>query len=71
MGPQPNLTVDITDVFDRKVAALKSHESQTGWMGDRLPELLTDWARERGDKGGLPEGRLGESFRVVNTSNRP
>lgn len=71
MGPKPNLTVDITDVFDRKVAALRSHESQTGWMGDRLPEMLTEWARERGEKGGLADGRLGESFRMVNTSNNP
>jgi len=33
--------------------------------------MLTDWARERGERGGLPEGRLGETYRQVNTSNRP
>lgn len=70
-GLKPNLTIDITDVFDRKIAALRAHESQTGWMGDRLPEMLTEWALERGQKGGLDEGRFGESFRLVNTSNNP
>lgn len=71
MGLEPNLTVDITDVFDRKIAALQAHASQTGWMGARLPEMLTEWAKDRGAKGGLADGRLGESFRVVNTSNTP
>ncbi len=71
IGMKPNLTVDITDVFDRKIAALRAHRSQTGWMGERLPDMLTDWARERGKKGGLEDGRLGETFRVVSTSNTP
>ena len=71
MGPSPTLTVDVTDVFDRKIAALRSHHSQTAWMGDRLPKMLTEWATDRGAAGGLTEGRLGESFRVVNTSNNP
>ncbi len=71
MGLEPNLTVDITEVFDRKVAALQAHASQTGWMGARLPEMLREWAVDRGAKGGLSDGRLGESFRVVNTSNTP
>ena len=69
MGLQPNLTVDITDVFDRKIAALQAHTSQTGWMGDRLPKMLTEWAQERGERGGLDAGRLGETFRIVNTGN--
>ncbi len=71
LGSESNLTVDITDVFDRKVAALRAHVSQTEWMGDRLPKLLTEWAADRGERGGLPGGRLGESFRIVNTGNRP
>ncbi|MGH1492101.1 MAG: PIG-L deacetylase family protein [Acidimicrobiales bacterium] len=71
MGLNPNLTIDITDVFDRKIAALQAHKSQTGWMGDRLPKLLTEWATERAAKAGLPEGRLVETFRLVNTSNNP
>lgn len=69
IGSPSELTVDITDVLDRKVAALRAHTSQTEWMGERLPNLLTEWALERGQRGGLAEGRLGESFRVVNTGN--
>ncbi len=71
VGLKPNLVVDITDVFDRKIAALRAHKSQTGWMGDRLPTMLTDWAKDRAAKAGLPEGRLVETFRLVNTSNNP
>jgi hypothetical protein len=40
-------------------------------MGDRLPKMLTEWATERAAKAGLPEGRLAETFRLVNTSNNP
>ena len=40
-------------------------------MGDRLPDMLTEWAVDNGKKGGLDEGRKGESFRIVNTSNNP
>ncbi len=71
VGLKPNLVVDITDVFDRKIAALRAHKSQTGWMGDRMPTMLTDWAKDRAAKAGLPEGRLVETFRLVNTSNNP
>jgi len=70
-GLTSNLTIDVTDVFDRKIEALQAHESQTGWMGERLPEMLRSWGVERGAKGGLAEGRMGESFRLVNTSNNP
>lgn len=70
-GLKPNLNIDITDVFDRKIAALQAHKSQTGWMGDRLPTMLTEWASDRAAKVGMPEGRLVESFRLVNTSNNP
>ena len=71
MGLTPNLTIDITDNFERKIAALQAHTSQTAWMGERLPAMLTEWARERGERGGLADGRLGETFRIVNTGNRP
>ena len=58
--------VDVTDVFDRKLAALRRHESQTAHMDD-LEGLLRTWLGRNASLGGLAEGRLAESFRVVDT----
>jgi len=58
--------VDITDVFDRKVAALLCHESQHA-DPDRLEVLLRDWGAANAAEAGLPEGRIAESFRAVDT----
>ncbi len=59
--------IDITDVFDRKVAALRSHASQTGWIDD-LDALLWPWAAGVTTAAGLPEGRLTEAFRRIDTA---
>lgn len=59
--------VDVTDTFDRKVAALRAHVSQTAHMDD-LEGLLRGWLGRNATAGGLPEGRLAESFKVVNTA---
>ena len=64
-GPDPDHAVDITDQFDRKLAALRAHTSQTThfdletWLRDRLTTAA--------DAAGLPEGRLAESFTVLPT----
>ena len=58
--------VDVTDVFDRKVAALRAHASQTAHMDD-LEERMRGWGQLNAQAGGLPEGRLAESFRVIDT----
>ncbi len=63
---EPNLVVDTTEVFDRKVAALKCHASQVG-NGEHLEGLLRPWGAATAKATGLPEGRLGEAFRVVAT----
>lgn len=63
-APTANHWVDITDTFDRKVAALQAHESQTGHMPD-LERMLREWASGQAQAGGLPEGRLAEAFRRV------
>ncbi len=59
--------VDVTDVFDRKLAALRAHESQTAHMSD-LEGMLRGWLGHNASVAGLPEGRLAEVFRVLQTS---
>lgn len=63
-GPGMNHYVDVTDVFDRKVAALQAHASQTAHHAD-LPGMLRQWLTRSAARGGLPEGRLAEVFRVL------
>ena len=58
--------VDITDVFDREVAALRAHASQTSHMED-LEGMLRGWGSARARVAGLGEGRLAETFKVVPT----
>jgi LmbE family N-acetylglucosaminyl deacetylase len=67
-GPTPNHYVDVTPHFDRKLAALKSHASQTAHMGDGLEEMLRGWMGANASIGGFPEGHLAEVFQVVDTA---
>jgi LmbE family N-acetylglucosaminyl deacetylase len=59
--------VDITDVFDRKVAALSAHTSQVAWIDD-IDGFLRGWAASVTELHGLPADRLTEAFRRVNTA---
>jgi LmbE family N-acetylglucosaminyl deacetylase len=63
-GPTPNHWVDITDVFDNKLAALRRHASQTAHMDD-LEDLLRGWGIHQAEAAGLGDGRLAEPFRRV------
>lgn len=66
--PEPNRFVDITETYDRKVAALRAHESQTGARSDEeLDGLLRTWAAGMAKLAGWPDGRLAEGFREVIT----
>ncbi len=65
-GSQANRWVDVTDTYDRKVAALQAHVSQTAHMPD-LDGMLRAWLGASAAAGGLAEGRLAEGFQVVNT----
>ncbi|HWG92958.1 MAG TPA: PIG-L deacetylase family protein [Mycobacteriales bacterium] len=58
--------VDVTDVLDRKLAALRAHASQTAHMDD-LEGRIRDWGRLLATRGALPEGRLAEAYRVLDT----
>ncbi|UYQ60604.1 PIG-L deacetylase family protein [Streptomyces peucetius] len=65
-GPTPNQYVDVTNVFARKVEALRIHTSQTAHFDD-LSGLLHTWLSEHAQAGGLPQGRLAEAFQIVST----
>ncbi|MGI5165178.1 PIG-L deacetylase family protein [Spirillospora sp. CA-253888] len=68
-GPTVNHTVDITDHFDRKLAALKSHRTQTAHMAEgELEAMLRGFLGANAAAAGLPKGRLAEAFQVVDTA---
>jgi LmbE family N-acetylglucosaminyl deacetylase len=65
--PENNHHVDITDLFDVKLAALRAHASQTAHM-DGLEARLREWFGASAVAAGLAEGRLAERFFVVSTA---
>lgn len=66
-GPMGDHFVDVTDTYDRKLAALRAHQSQTGHMED-LDGMLRGWLTLNATAAGLPEGRLAEAFQVIGTA---
>ena len=64
--PEVNHYVDITDTFDRKVAALRAHVSQTSHV-EELEGYLRNRVAAHAAAAGMPEGRLAEAFKVVPT----
>ena len=58
--------VDITDVFERKVAALQAHASQISGHPD-LEGMLRSWGQGIAQRLGLGEDRIAEAFQVVDT----
>ena len=68
-SPSPTHFVDVTATFSRKIAALRAHESQTGHLND-LEERIRGWLSRGAALGGLPDGRLAESFQVLDTGLR-
>ena len=67
-GLEPlDVFIDITDVFDRKLAALKSHASQLQHGRFDVDDMLREWAAGTTERLGLPAGRLTEAFRRIAT----
>jgi LmbE family N-acetylglucosaminyl deacetylase len=64
-GPQPNHYVDITGTFERKLAALRAHTSQTAHLD--LEAMLRGWLGANAAAAGLAEGRLAEAFQLLPT----
>jgi LmbE family N-acetylglucosaminyl deacetylase len=63
----PNVFVDITDSFERKLDALRCHVSQHQ-NPEGLDALLRGWNAANAAQGGLPEGRLAETYLRVDTT---
>ena len=66
-APDADVFVDITDHFEAKLSALRCHESQIADPA-ALDGLLRGWAAGMGRAAGLPEGRLAEGFRRIDTA---
>ena len=64
---EADLRIDVTDTFDRKIAALRAHASQTGHRDD-LEEMIRGWLTMNAEAAGLESGRLAEAFRIVPTA---
>ena len=65
--PDPDHFVDITDTFDLKMKALFAHKSQTA-HNENLEVMVREWGQRNAGIGGLPEGRIAEAFKIVNTN---
>jgi LmbE family N-acetylglucosaminyl deacetylase len=66
-SPRADHAVDVTEVSDRKFAALKCHVSQVSHNPD-IEGFVTAWMRQTAARFGLPDGRLAEAFHVVHTA---
>jgi len=62
----PDVCVDITDTFERKLDALRCHASQMTDL-DGLDARIRSWNAANAALGGLPEGRLAESYLRIDT----
>lgn len=65
-SPEVNHYVDITDTFERKVAAVRLHQSQVGNREDLAKEPRERIASNT-EAAGLLAGRLAEGFQAVIT----
>jgi LmbE family N-acetylglucosaminyl deacetylase len=65
----PDTYVDVTDTFDRKVAALRRHVSQMDPDRD-VAGFLRAFLGANATAGGLAEGRLAEAFLRLTTGER-
>jgi LmbE family N-acetylglucosaminyl deacetylase len=67
-GPHDDTAVDVTDVFDAKVRACSAHGSQTPMLDRSVEAELREHLGRTAVEHGLPQGRLAEAYRVVDTA---
>lgn len=67
-SPEAEHVVDVTDVYDRKLAALQCHVSQLPGAPGDLDTMLRGWLGQNARAAGLPEGRLAEAFQILVTA---
>ena len=53
-GAEPNTVIDVSEVFDIKLAALREHHSQLDANWDRVATTIREWAVENGKAHGVP-----------------
>jgi len=63
----PDHFVDVTETFDLKMKALHAHASQTSHNSE-LEKMVREWGQRNAAAAGFPEGRVAESFKIVNTN---
>ena len=63
---QPSHFVDVTDAVDRKLAALRCHESQHPDV-DGMEERIRGWVAMTAKAAGYDDGRAAEGFRLIQT----
>lgn len=62
----PNRFVDITDTLDRKLAALRRHQSQLPDT-EATMERVRHWTEATAKAAGLPDGSAAEGYLVIDT----
>jgi LmbE family N-acetylglucosaminyl deacetylase len=62
-----NVYVDMTEQWDRKLAALLSHESPIP-SREWAEEVLRRWGKVNAEFAGLPDGRMCELFRAIDAT---
>lgn len=64
-GPDPDHAVDVTPTFDRKLAAVLAHVTQTSHVD--IEAIMRQRLAAAATSAGLPGGRLAEAFTVIRT----
>jgi LmbE family N-acetylglucosaminyl deacetylase len=65
-SPRADRFVDITEVIERKLAALRAHETQVG-TDDHIEEFVRGWTRATAERAGYGPDRYAEVFQVIDT----